>query len=167
MAMKTRQETLTIRFSEMKDAAALMELDELVWDRNTAPAPLEWTSRDQYLLHCPPGTQLVALREGELCGYIGFRSPTSLHSNRHVLELNIAVHPAYQRQGIGQRLIEAVKDMARVEGISKLRLRVLSSNPGAFSFYRNCGFQEEGRLIQEFYVDGRYVDDILMSCFLS
>ncbi|MEC0310052.1 GNAT family N-acetyltransferase [Paenibacillus lautus] len=165
--MKTRQETLTIRFSEMKDAAALMELDELVWDRNTAPAPLEWTSRDQYLLHCPPGTQLVALREGELCGYIGFRSPTSLHSNRHVLELNIAVHPAYQRQGIGQRLIEAVKDMARVEGISKLRLRVLSSNPGAFSFYRNCGFQEEGRLIQEFYVDGRYVDDILMCCFLS
>ncbi|WP_127594353.1 GNAT family N-acetyltransferase [Paenibacillus lautus] len=165
--MKTRQETLTIRFSEMKDAAALMELDELVWDRNTAPAPLEWTSRDQYLLHCPPGTQLVALREGELCGYIGFRSPTSLHSNRHVLEMNIAVHPAYQRQGIGQRLIEAVKDMARVEGISKLRLRVLSSNPGAFSFYRNCGFQEEGRLIQEFYVDGRYVDDILMCCFLS
>lgn len=165
--MKTRQETLTIRFSEMKDAAALMELDELVWDRNTAPAPLEWTSREHYLLHCPPGTQLVALHEEELCGYIGFRSPTSLHSNRHVLELNIAVHPAYQRQGIGQRLIEAVKDMACMEGISKLRLRVLSSNPGALSFYRNCGFQEEGRLIQEFYVDGRYVDDILMCCFLS
>lgn len=165
--MKTGQETLTIRFSEMKDAAALMELDELVWDRNTAPAPLEWNSRDHYLLHCPPGTQLVALHEGELCGYIGFRSPTSLPSNRHVLELNIAVHPAYQRQGIGQRLIDAVKDMARAEGISKLRLRVLSSNPGAYAFYRNCGFQEEGRLIQEFYVDGRYVDDILMCCFLS
>ena len=61
--MKTGQETLTIRFSEMKDAA-LMELDELVWDRNTAPAPLEWNSRDHYLLHCPPGTQLVALHEG-------------------------------------------------------------------------------------------------------
>ena len=62
--MKTRQETVTIRFSEMKDAAALMELDELVWDRNTAPEPLKWSSRDHYLLQCPPGTQLVALHEG-------------------------------------------------------------------------------------------------------
>ncbi|MGG3280781.1 N-acetyltransferase family protein [Paenibacillus solani] len=165
--MKTRQETLTIRFSEMKDAAALMALDELVWDRNTAPAPLEWTSRDHYLLQCPPGTQLVALHEGELCGYVGFRLPTRLHSNRHVLELNIAVHPDYQRQGIGLRLMAAAKDTARSKGILKLRLRVLSSNPGALSFYRYCGFTEEGRLIQEFYVDGRYVDDILMCCFLS
>lgn len=164
--MKTRQETVAIRFSEMKDAAALMELDELVWDRNTAPEPLKWSSRDHYLLQCPPGTQLVALHEAELCGYVGFRSPTGLNSNRHVLELNIAVHPAHQRQGIGQRLIEAAKDMARVEGIAKLRLRVLSSNPGALSFYRNCGFKEEGRLIREFYVDGRYVDDILMCYFL-
>lgn len=164
---KIQQETLTIRFSEMKDAAALMALDRLVWDRNTAPAPLEWTSRDHYLLHCPPGSQLVALHKAKLCGYVGFQPPTGLHSNRHVLELNIAVHPDYQRQGIGVRLIEAAKAMARAEGVSKLRLRVLSSNPGALSFYRNCGFTEEGRLIQEFYVDGRYVDDILMCCFLS
>ena len=102
----------------------------------------------------------------ELCGYIGFRSPTSLHSNRHVLELNIAVHPAYQRQGIGHKLIDAVKDMARAEGISKLRYAGAVQQSWRIRFYRNCGFQEEGRLIQEFYVDGRYVDDILMSLLL-
>ncbi|WP_106769886.1 GNAT family N-acetyltransferase [Paenibacillus faecalis] len=165
--MKISQQTVTIRFSEMKDAAQLMELDELVWDRYTAPEPLHWTSRESYLLNCPPGTQLVAVCGDVICGYVGFCPPTGLESNSHVYELNIAVHPLYQRNGIGRRLIQAVKDLARLEGKTKLRLRVLSCNPGAIAFYKACGFQEEGRLAQEFYVDGRYVDDILMSYFIS
>lgn len=164
--MSISQQTVTIRFSELKDAAPLMELDNLVWDKNTAPEPLQWDSRDQYLLHCPPGAQLVAVVGDEVCGYVGFRPPTGLESNLHVYELNIAIHPSYRRQGIGLRLIGALKDLARLEGKRKLRLRVLSCNPGAVAFYKSCGFREEGRLVQEFYVDGRYVDDILMSYFL-
>lgn len=155
-----------IRMSEMKDAVSLMELDHLVWDRNTAPQPLQWTSREHFLLQCPPGSQLVAFHEDALCGYVGFRAPTGLASQRHVLELNIAVHPSYRRQGIGRRLIEAASEQARAEGIMKLRLRVLSCNPEALSFYKACGFREEGRLSQEFYVDGRFVDDIWMCRFL-
>lgn len=164
--MSISQQTITIRFSEMKDATQLMELDDLVWDQNTAPEPLHWTSRDQFLLHCPPGSQLVASCGDVVCGYIGFRTPTGLESNGHVLELNIAIHPSYQRNGYGRRLMQAVKEMARIENKTKLRLRVLSSNPGAVSFYKACGFHEEGRLIREFFLDGRYVDDILMGCFI-
>lgn len=164
--MSTSQQTVTIRFSEMKDAAQLMELDDLVWDKYTAPEPLHWTSRDNYLLHCPPGSQLVAVSGEDLCGYVGFRTPTGLDSNSHVYELNIAIHPTYQRNGLGRRLLQAVKEMAQLEDKTKLRLRVLSSNPGAVAFYKACGFHEEGRLAREFFVDGRYVDDIIMSCFL-
>lgn len=164
--MSTSQQTVTIRFSEMKDAAQLMELDDLVWDKYTAPEPLHWTSRDNYLLHCPPGSQLVAASGEDICGYVGFRTPTGLDSNSHVYELNIAIHPTYQRNGLGRRLLQAVKEMARLEDKAKLRLRVLSSNPGAVAFYKACGFHEEGRLVREFFVDGRYVDDIIMSCFL-
>ncbi|WP_054958058.1 GNAT family N-acetyltransferase [Paenibacillus dakarensis] len=164
--MSTSQQTVTIRFSEMKDASKVMELDDLVWDKNTTPAPLHWKSRDSFLLHSPPGSQLLAVCEEDVCGYIGFRTPTSLESNEHVLELNIAIHPAYQRQGLGRRLMQAVKDLARLQHKTKLRLRVLSSNPGAVAFYKKCGFHEEGRLEREFFVDGHYVDDILMSCFI-
>ena len=60
---------------------------------------------------------------------------------------NIAVHPDYQRQGIGQRLIEAMKAWAAEQGVRKLSLRVLTTNPGAMEFYRNCGFVEQGRLV--------------------
>ncbi|NMO94518.1 GNAT family N-acetyltransferase [Paenibacillus lemnae] len=166
--MDTCQRLITIRFSELKDAARLMELDHLVWDRNTAPEPLNWESREHYLLHCPPGSQLVAVTDSEeIAGYLGFRPPTGLDSSAHVYELWIAVDPAFQRQGIGSRLMHAFQKAARQEGKSKLRLRVLSSNPRAIAFYRSCGFKEEGRLVREYCVQGRYLDDILMSCFLS
>ncbi|GIP51506.1 GNAT family N-acetyltransferase [Paenibacillus vini] len=158
-------ESLWIRLSQMGDAGALMEIDSLTWDEHSTPAErLVWSSREQYLQKCPPGSQLVAGIGEEVCGYLGFDHPTPLESNRHVYELNIAIHPAYQRLGVGRKLMEAVKQLAAERGVRKLSLRVLASNPGAVSFYRSCGFEEQGRLVEEFYLGGLYVDDILMWC---
>lgn len=154
--------SLRVRLSQMKDAAQLMELDHLVWQRNNTPSVVHWKSRDEFMKKCPPGSQLVAVMDDKICGYLGFGHPTSLESNRHVLEINIAVHPECQRMGIGQRLMDGVKELAAAKGVRKLSLRVLSSNPDAVAFYQKCGFQEQGRMVEEFYLDGRYVDDILM-----
>ncbi|GJM82816.1 GNAT family N-acetyltransferase [Paenibacillus timonensis] len=151
------------RLSEMRDAAALMEIDKLTWDHDNTPAEkMEWDSREQYLQSCPPGSQIVAGLGEAICGYIGFKPPTPLPSNRHVLELNIAIHPAYQRQGIGRVLMDALLEQAAGQGVRKLSLRVLASNPGAIAFYQSCGFAEQGRLVDEFWINGAYVDDILM-----
>lgn len=158
--------TLSIRLSELRDVRELIMLDHLIWTEDTAPAALSWRSSEDFLLHAPPGSQLVAVIEDELCGYVGFGCPTGMKSNRHVYEIHIAVHPDRQRSGIGRDLMEAVKELAAERGIRKLRLRVLSSNLTAMSFYRKCGFLEEGRLREEFYLGGRYVDEIFMSCIL-
>lgn len=157
---------LTIRPSEIRDARELILLDNMIWTEDTSPGRLSWCSREDYLLHAPPGSQLVAVEAGKVCGYVGFGHPTGMESNRHVLEINIAVHPRCQRSGIGQRLIETIKEFAVEKGIRKLRLRVLSCNEGAISFYRKCGFREEGRLSEEFFLGGRYVDEIFMSLSL-
>jgi len=159
--------TYTIRPSEIKDAAQLMELDALVWDKHTSPAPFQWRSRQQYLQHCPPGSQLIAVQGERVCGYVGFYLPTGMPVNRHVYEINIAVHPHDRRCGIATALMDAMKQHAHEQGIIKLRLRVLSSNPGAIAFYTQCGFVTEGRLVSEFYISGKYVDDILMSYFIQ
>ncbi len=151
------------RLSEMRDAPALMEIDRLVWDvRNTPSERLVWDSREQFLQSCPPGSQIVAGIGAQVCGYIGFKPPTPLPSNAHVLELNIAIHPECQRMGIGRTLMEALLAFAAQRGVRKLCLRVLASNPGAVAFYESCGFVEQGRLIGEFFIGGQYVDDILM-----
>lgn len=151
------------RLSEMRDAHALMEIDRLVWDeRNTPAGRLIWNSREQFLQSCPPGSQIVAGIGERICGYIGFKPPTPLPSNAHVLDLNIAIHPECHRMGIGRTLMEALLALSAQRGVRKLSLRVLASNPGAVAFYESCGFAEQGRLVDEFFMDGQYVDDILM-----
>lgn len=160
-------QSIIVRDSEIKDAPGLMALDELVWNERTAPASLSWKTRGEFLRHTPPGTQLVAVQDETLCGYIGFRPPTLLASNSHVLEINIAVHPRYQRQGIGSALMNALLEQTAQRGVKKISLRVLSSNISALTFYQKCGFVEEGRLFGEFYIEGQYVDDILMAYYLD
>ncbi|WP_438348786.1 GNAT family N-acetyltransferase [Paenibacillus sp. FA6] len=164
--MGVNQQTLTIRLSEMKDAQQIMDLDAVVWDDYSSPEPLDWTSREDFLRHCQPGSQFVALVDHRICGYVGFRYPTLIKSNRHVYEINIAVHPQYQHRGVGTSLMDMVKEWASEQGMKKLSLRVLASNSGALEFYEKCGFVREGQLINEFLVGGRYVDDILMGYLL-
>lgn len=153
---------IELRLSRFSDAEAVMELDRLVWNESTTPGQIKWNSRSHFLQTCPPGSQLVATLNGVLCGYLGFAQPTPLPSNKHVYEINIAVHPEFQGYGVGLHLVTGIKELARQQGVRKLSLRVLSSNERAISFYKRCGFVEQGRLVEEFYLQGRYVDDILM-----
>ncbi|WP_068620739.1 GNAT family N-acetyltransferase [Paenibacillus tuaregi] len=151
-----------VRISELRDAAQLIEIDKLVWNPKTTPAVIHPVSREDFLQNNPPGSQLVAVMGDAICGYLGFSCPTPLESNRHVYEINIAVHPSYQRLGVGRALMEGMKRYAAEQGKRKLCLRVLATNENALEFYRSCGFIEQGRLVEEFYLDGRYVDDILL-----
>lgn len=165
--MKRIQEgVITIRESQVKDAKPLMRIDKLVWNSRNSPQIPIWKSRTHYLRNCPPENQLVAEWDGGVVGCVGWRPPTLMFNNAHVTELYIAVHPSYQGCGVGRRLIEAAKIHNRHRGIKKLRLRVLSTNERAVQFYLRCGFVVEGRLEREYQIDGRYVDDILMSCWL-
>ncbi|WHX48805.1 GNAT family N-acetyltransferase [Paenibacillus woosongensis] len=159
-----RKFSIWIRRSELRDAVQLMEIDALAWTSRTSPSPIKWASREQYLRNCPPGGQLVAVIGERVCGYLGFAAPTAMPCHRHVYEIHVAIHPAYRRLGIGSSLMAAMKELAAEEGIRKLSLRVLSTNPCAVAFYESCGFMMQGRLIAEYCIEGEYVDDILMWC---
>ncbi|TLS38924.1 GNAT family N-acetyltransferase [Pseudalkalibacillus caeni] len=157
---------ISVRPSKSEDAPQLLALDHLAWNHFTAPSETKWTSPEEYLEKSPPGTQLVAAVEKTVFGYVSVRNPTPLKSNSHVGELTIAVHPSYQGLGVGKALMEEVEKRAYEEGKSKLSLRVLATNPFAAAFYKSLGYEEQGRLENEFYIDGEYVDDLLMYKFL-
>lgn len=160
---------ICIRTSQLKDAPFLMEIDEKVWTPETTPSQVHWRSREQFLQSCPPGSQLVAVAGDSdiVLGYIGYKHPTELESNRHVYDIHIAVSPDHHRRGVGAKLMDALKRIAAQDGVRKLSLRVLSSNGRAIAFYEKCGFKEQGRLVEEFWLNGHYVDDILMYCLLE
>ncbi len=52
----------------------------------------------------------------------------------------LAVHPAYQGQGIGSFVIEQVEHLAKVRGCTHLVLEVAENNENALAFYRNRTF---------------------------
>jgi ribosomal protein S18 acetylase RimI-like enzyme len=85
-------------------------------------------------------------------------------SHAHVLEIGgLAVDPVRQGAGVGRRLVEAAVQECRRRGARKVTLRVLGPNTAARRLYDSCGFQVEGVLREEFLLEDRYVDDVLMA----
>ena len=82
---------------------------------------------------------LVAVDGDTVAGYIGSQS---------VLDeadiMNVAVHPAYRRQGIGRTLVTALAEALREKGIRGLMLEVRESNAPAIALYEDLGFVQVG-----------------------
>ncbi|WMW25701.1 GNAT family N-acetyltransferase [Methanolobus sediminis] len=93
-----------------------------------------------------------------------YRSSLSVFS--HVFEhLTIAVHPSFQRQGIGRMLFTTMLEKVRTEHPEVLRVELITmeSNHAAISLYKSLGFMEEGRMEKKVRRnDGSFEDDILM-----
>lgn len=154
--------TIQIRKSQKDDFSQLVEMDNQIWHSENSPSPIHWQSIEDYAERCPEGSQLVAVMGEQVCGYAGLRQPTELKSNEHVAEISIAVHPNYRRMWVAKRLMDAICEIARKHRKRKLSLRVLASNHAAIRLYESCGFRVQGRLIEEFLLDGKYIDDLLM-----
>jgi ribosomal protein S18 acetylase RimI-like enzyme len=54
---------------------------------------------------------------------------------------NLAVHPDYRQQGLGQRLIQTVETWVKQQGHVHIYLHVLAQNQAALRLYRQLGYQ--------------------------
>ena len=95
-----------------------------------------WSIRSlKFEITHPQSVCLSAVKEKKVLGHI---------TMRHVLDEghinNIAVAEHARRQGIGQRLIEALISQASALGITSLTLEVRSKNHAAISLYEKLGF---------------------------
>ncbi|MCM2391083.1 GNAT family N-acetyltransferase [Streptomyces albipurpureus] len=100
---------------------------------------------------------------GAVIGYIRVAPPTSLACNQHVRQIQgLAVFPHARGRGVARALLRAACREARRQGALRITLRVLGHNDPARSLYASEGFVVEGVLPGEFFIDGRYVDDVMM-----
>ncbi|MCX4822582.1 GNAT family N-acetyltransferase [Streptomyces sp. NBC_01142] len=154
-----------IRSARPADEAALGALDRDTWSllHSVQPRP-EPPYAPVFDAQNRPEEVLVAEdADGTLVGYIRLALPTALACNRHVRQIQgFAVADRARGRGIGRALLRAAFDEARRQGAVRMTLRVLDHNQPARSLYESEGFAVEGVLPGELYLDGRYVDDVLM-----
>jgi RimJ/RimL family protein N-acetyltransferase len=155
-----------VRAAAAADEESLAVLDRAAWTPFSSPGPL---AEDEPFFNerNPREGVLVAIVDGEVAGYVRVQRPTRFRSSDHVLAVNgVAVDPSRQGRGIGRVLMEAAITEARRRGARRLTLRVFSPNERARRLYESVGFVVEGVLRDEFFLDGRYVDDVLMALVL-
>lgn len=83
---------------------------------------------------------LVALDGDTVAGYIGSQSVLG-----EADMMNVAVAPAYRRQGIAEALILELIQRLKAQEVHSLTLEVRASNDPAKALYEKLGFAQVGR----------------------
>ena len=87
--------------------------------------------------------------DGKLCGYAAVsRTGDAVNLD------DIAVSPAFRRQGIGRKLVQALLEHLIAAGVAALSLEVRVSNAPAIALYEQLGFQIVG-CRKKYYVNPR------------
>ena len=77
---------------------------------------------------------------GEVIGFVHACAYDTLYYDPLKYVMALAVHPAFQGQGVGKALLSACEDWARAEGASGIRLFSGSDRQGAHAFYKRLGY---------------------------
>ena len=92
-------------------------------------------------------------------GYLGMH---------HILDegfiANLAVHPAYRRQGIARSLLREAQEYAEAHDLARLTLEVRASNVPAIALYEGMGFARDG--IRPGFYDSPKEDAAINSYYL-
>ena len=118
-------------------AADLSSLEAV--ERATMTHPWSEEQLAAELFH-PAALVLAAVLPEELAGFIVFRT----HPPEAEI-LRLAVHPAWQQQGVGGKILQAGLQCLVGQGVSVSFLEVRRSNNVARSCYGRVGFTEVGR----------------------
>ena len=136
----------TLRLATAEDAAHIAEMARDLIEHGLG---WSWTrARVSRNLRHPDSSTVVACSGSQVVGFaIMYFGADHAHLNL------LAVRPAWQRRGIGRRMLGWMEESARVAGISAIHLEVRASNAAGRRFYRALGFQEVALLPR--YYSGR------------
>ncbi|MCB8995544.1 MAG: GNAT family N-acetyltransferase [Bacteroidales bacterium] len=62
----------------------------------------------------------------------------------------LAVIPGFHNRGIGEKVMNALKELAVQRGCTTIRLDVFTGNPGAVQLYKKLGYSEVGEVHFEY-----------------
>lgn len=121
--------------------------DVMIIEKLSFPTP--W-SRQAFYTEITENTyaHYVVARLGQRV--IGYAGMWLILDEAHIT--NIAVHPDYRRQGVGEALLQEMMERARREGAESMTLEVRVSNVAAQRLYEKMGFEKRG-IRKGYYTD--------------
>ena len=128
---------------ELSDAADILSIDEQTFE----PAwQLSNDSLTVAMMHASSATLIS--RGGQVVGYqITTSSPFGAHLAR------LAVHPAWQRQGLGSDLIKKARRATQEQGLGRLSVNTQTDNSSSRRLYEKLGFQATGQQFPVYELD--------------
>jgi RimJ/RimL family protein N-acetyltransferase len=111
------------------------------------------------------GNSTILVAESDAGQLVGFLTATGgkAQRNKHSVEIVIGILKAFTGQKIGRKLFTELQSWAISRNIHRLGLGLMTRNETALALYTKMGFELEGRKRDAFYVDGRYIDEYIMS----
>ena len=161
-ACDNRRMNPVIRAVNAEDSAAIYELRKQPLVRRYTPAlpsdrPIDYTSK-----WGPNDHVLVAEIDGRVIGYAGLHVRDG--KRRHSAWLGIAVHDEFHGRGAGLALMRGLLDLADNHlALLRVDLEANADNERAIAMYRRFSFVDEGILKKAYFIDGKYVDALLMA----
>jgi N-acetylglutamate synthase len=111
----------------------------LLWQRVEGVEIAEGDDREgiaQFLAR-NPGLSRVAVDGSAIVGVV-----LCGHDRRRGYIYHLTVDPAYQRRGVGKRLLDECLDGLRRAGLVRAIIMVANDNPRGREFWKRCGWEE-------------------------
>jgi ribosomal-protein-alanine N-acetyltransferase len=146
----------------LDDLPAVADLASLAFETGWRE---RWSERQMADVLTMPGSwlEIARLGQGPIIAFALAR-----HVAGDVELLLCAVHPGWQRLGLGRVLMQRVVEGSRRRGANRLFLEVRQSNQGARGLYESAGMHEVGRRVGYYkHVSGITDDAITLSFPLS
>ena len=160
-----------IRDASSEDAVAIARIyNQGIEDRvaTLETEPRSSDERRQWLANRAPRHPVVVAVEGS--AIIGWASLNSFNPRPiydHVADFSVYVDRDRRGTGVGTALLAALEQRARAIGYHKLVLAALPWNLAGMSLYHRCGFRKVGVYVEQGWLDGRWVDAVLMEKILA
>ena len=130
-------DVVTLRRMRWWDIPAVLRLEELLFVEDAWSDAMFWSE----LAERDTRHYVVAADADEVVGYAGLCA----YAVDQCFVQTIGVDPAYQRRGIGARLLQDLVDESERRGCRMLDLEVRDGNDPAIAMYERFGFRAIGR----------------------
>ncbi|MBQ7032954.1 MAG: N-acetyltransferase [Clostridia bacterium] len=129
---------------EKEDLGAVLEIYRQGIETGTATFVTECPTAEEWDAGHRPDGRLVFVLDGTIVGFTALSPISQKEAYRGAAEVSIYIGEGYKRQGIGKKLLLALREEAEKCGYWTLYSSVFSTNTASLRLHETCGFRTIG-----------------------